>query len=125
MTDNLIQYKVKEKILSEKEINLEIANHLKTRAVKNACVEVEVVGKTAIKKLNLKFMKKNCPTDVLSFPLDKIPGEDQMLCKHIGTIVLCNDIIKLNAKKSGKSVREEFKFILKHGLDHLVGIHHN
>jgi len=125
MMINQIYFKVSNKILSESEIDKEVSKHFAGRKKKGQFVEVEIVGEKTIKSLNLKFMKKNCPTDVLSFPLPNIPGEKSVGPSHIGTIVLCNDIIKLNAKKRGRTEREEFIFILKHGLDHLLGIHHN
>ncbi len=125
MINFLVKSKISKPVLSIKEIGTEISKHLKSRKVKNAFVEVEIVGGRAMRVLNLHFMKKDYPTDVLSFPLVEIPGEICSKAKHIGTIVLCNDIIKSNAKKNARLERDEFIFVLKHGLDHLLGIHHN
>jgi len=108
--------------LNSHEIDEEIRKFLKNRG---GNIEVEVVKIDEMHKLNLRFMHRDCPTDVLSFPLDKIPGETNPDESIIGTIVLCNDIINLNAKKNGKSEREEFIFVLQHGINHLLGIHHN
>ena len=94
--------------------------HLKTRGVKDASIEVEVVGKDKMATLNKKYMKKDGPTDVLSFPLPKISTSDNL----IGTIVLCRDIIKLNSTISGVDFENEFDKNLTHGIDHLLGIHH-
>lgn len=125
----MVNFQIKSKIihpvLSDKEIGFEIAKHLRARNAQNSFVEIEIVGSAFMKKLNSRFMKKNYPTDVLSFPLDEIPGETSFQGKHIGTIILCNDIIKSNAKKNARLEREEFAFVLRHGLDHLLGIHHN
>ena len=111
-------------ILSEKEIITEILDHLKSRKAVSSYVEIEVIEDVKMKKLNSRFMRKNRPTDVLSFPLPDIPGEKQRKSKLIGTVVLCGDIIKQNAKENNKDERDEFKFVLRHGLDHLLGIHH-
>lgn len=125
MIKNLIKSKIKRLPLNKAEIDAEIISHLKGRKTTNTFVEVEIVGQGEMKRLNFRFMKKDYPTDVLSFPLTEIPGETSAGERHIGTIVLCNDIIKLNAKKSEKIERDEFILVLRHGLDHLLGIHHN
>ena len=111
--------------LAEGEIEKFANLHLATRKAKDVSAEIKIVGKKRIHALNLEFMKRDYPTDVLSFPLPKIPGEKENNLQHIGTIILCSDIIKLNAGEDGRSEREEFIFVLKHGLDHLLGIHHN
>ena len=95
--------------------------HLKKRGVADVSLEVEIVGKIKMSHLNKKFMKKVGPTDVLSFPLPKISTLDNF----IGTIVLCHDIIKSNSTKSGVSFESEFDNNLRHGIDHLLGIHHD
>ncbi len=95
-------------------------NHLKQRKAPSGIVEVEVVSKARIHEINKKFRKIDAPTDVLSFPGAEFPSKERLY----GTIFLSCDIIKLNAKESGKSVEDEFDFILCHGIDHLLGIHH-
>ena len=107
--------------LSTKEIEKSSREHLAKRGFNSCFFELEIIGKSKMQKLNKEFMGKDCPTDVLSFPLEPIPGETNNL---IGTIFVCNDIIKKAAKTKGISYKEEFLFIVNHGLDHLVGIHH-
>lgn len=87
----------------------------------DASLEIEVVETEKMSYLNKKFMKKDGPTDVLSFPLPKISTLDNF----IGTIVLCHDIIKSNSTKNGVSFESEFDNNLRHGIDHLLGIHHD
>ena len=89
---------------------------LKKRGKKNTHLEIEIVGKRKITGLNKKFLHRPGPTDILSFPL---PSE-----KLLGTIFLCSDIIKKNAREDGKTLEDEFEFILRHGIDHIVGVHH-
>lgn len=95
-------------------------DHFESRKAEPGIVEVELVNKSKIKEINNKFRKKDYPTDVLSFPTAQFPSEQKLY----GTILLCCDIIDLNAKESGKSFESEFDFILRHGIDHLLGIHH-
>lgn len=117
----LIKLRTKPLPVSEKEVELMAQDHLKERGESGSCFELEVIGAKRMRSLNSKFMRKNCPTDVLSFPLEKIPGEKSKL---IGTVFVCSDIIKKQAEKKNTSFKEEFMFIVRHGIDHLLGIHH-
>ncbi|MFH1855551.1 MAG: rRNA maturation RNase YbeY [bacterium] len=99
--------------------------HLKLRKAEEGTLEVELISKAKIQKINKKFRKINSPTDVLSFPVAEVPAPKQKpKTKLYGTIFLSCDIIKLNAEESDKLFIREFDFILAHGIDHLLGIHH-
>lgn len=123
MPKNVCYIKVRVKFLeiAKEEIEKEAREHLNKRGKGESFFELEVVGLKKIRTLNRQFMKKDQPTDVLSFPLQEIPGENTKL---IGTIFVCSDIIKEQAKEKNISFKEEFVFIVRHGIDHLVGIHH-
>ncbi len=96
--------------------------HLRSRKKVGGALEIDIVGSTKMRSLNKKFMGRDYATDVLSFPVADFPiGSD---CDFIGTVVLCNDIINMQAKKLNKTFEEEFLFYLSHGIDHLIGIHH-
>ena len=67
-----------------------------------------------MKSLNLKFRKKNKPTDVLSFESnDKI---------YIGDIAISYEIVNKRSKKSNFSI--EFDKMWIHGYFHLNGYDH-
>ncbi len=97
-----------------------VNDHMMDRGKDSASLEIEIIGKAKMQNLNKKFLHKNCPTDVLSFPLPIISSQDKIL----GTIFLCRDIIELNSEKYGVSFESEFEKMLRHGIDHLLGIHH-
>lgn len=94
--------------------------HLKSRNASPGIFEVELVSSRRIREINNKFRSLDKPTDVLSFPAAEFPAKEKLY----GTIFLSCDIIKSNAKNDGKTFQAEFDFILNHGLDHLLGIHH-
>jgi probable rRNA maturation factor len=76
---------------------------------------VTFVNEGKIKVLNRRWRKLNRPTDILSFPLnDFTPGADGVI--RLGDIVIC----KTQAQIKGHSI----EFLLKHGLLHLLGVHH-
>lgn len=120
---NLVKFKIRSKFyLGQEQIDSEINGWLKARGKIEATIELEVVGTRKITALNRKFMGHDYPTDVLSFPLDAIPGEKDKL---VGTVVICDDVLRRQAHKKGNSPEEEFVFLLRHGIDHLLGIHHD
>ena len=122
MTSHSLILRTKKRIPLTREDVFEIINsHLIKRGHPDSVIEVEVVGKTKISSLNQKYLSKHGPTDVLSFPLERVPGEKNNL---IGTIVLCSDIISSEAKTNGTTYSQEFGLKLTHGLDHLLGKHH-
>ena len=74
-------------------------------------------------------------TDVLSYPtMDGIRGEVLKADQHktdcdgknlfIGSIVLCNQKIKEQAKEYGHSEQRERTYLIVHGLMHLFGYDH-
>ena len=93
---------MKKKILSPQSTNKELV--------------IVFVSSTEIKKLNKQYLKKNRPTDILSFS----PLEDDSL----GELVLCVEKIKKQAKEHHLSYEEEMAYLLLHGLLHLLGYHH-
>jgi len=109
--------------ITDREILVCIEKHLKERNRPNAWIEVDIVGKKKMKSLNKVSLSHDYATDVLSFPVAAFPSAENY--DFIGTVVLCNDIIHRQAKILGKTFENEFLFCLRHGIDHLLGIHHN
>jgi len=121
MIDTVIIKTCKNCRITSDRISRTVKKYLKKKNMSDASLEIEVVGVNRMTSLNRKYMKKSGPTDVLSFPLPKISALDNFL----GTIVLCHDIIKSNSTKNGVSFKDKFDSNLKHGIDHLLGIHHD
>ena len=83
-------------------------------------IELLIVSKKKMKKLNFDYRGKNSATDVLSFPLDinncpKCP---------LGSIVVCYSFVKKYAKKYNHSKNDELILLFIHGLLHLIGYDH-
>jgi len=80
----------------------------------------------SILELNQTYRGKARPTDVLSFPvsgpmLTSLPGQAEVL----GDIVLSLDTAARQAKARGRPLLEEVRFLLAHGLLHLLGYDHD
>lgn len=73
------------------------------------------VSQKEIQKLNKKHRKLDKPTDVLSFPLGADMGPDGVV--RLGDIVIC--------KSQARRKKHSISFLIKHGMLHLLGIHHD
>ena len=109
---------------SEKFIVDAVTSRLDFRKASSALVEVEVIGLEKMTSINKKYRNIDAPTDVLSFPVAEFPAQSDQP-QMLGTIFLCSDIIKKNSREYGKTFEEEFDLMLKHGVDHLLGFHHD
>ena len=71
-----------------------------------------------MRQLNLRFRKKNKPTDVLSFPINVVKKK----IGYLGDIAISYDIVNKRSKKS--NFNYEFDKIWVHGYLHLLGYDH-
>ena len=85
---------------------------------KNHEFSVLLTNDKKMKYLNLKFRKKNKPTDVLSFPI-KIKEKKKL---YVGDIAISYEIIKKRSKKTNFFL--EFDKMWIHGYLHLIGYDH-
>ncbi len=81
-------------------------------------IELILTDSNEIKKLNRVYRNIDKPTDVLSFPLEKLPNSP------IGSIVINIDKIKQNSNEFSHSLDEEFTLLFLHGFLHLLGYDH-
>ena len=81
-------------------------------------IELILTTDEEIRELNKIHRNKDKATDVLSFPLENIPG------MPLGSIVISIDTAKKGAKEFGHSVEDEIKLLFIHGLLHLLGYDH-
>lgn len=92
-------------------------------------IEVDVVGDRKMHELNQKFRGIDSTTNVLSFALEEggkigfVAAPDNIL--RLGSIVISYPQAVEDAALEGTSVEEEIKFLVEHGTNHLLGIHHD
>jgi probable rRNA maturation factor len=84
----------------------------------NKDIELILTTDEEIQELNKTYRKLDKPTDVLSFPLEDMPG------MPLGSIVISLDTAKRNANELNHSIEEEIKLLFIHGLLHLLGYDH-
>ncbi len=81
-------------------------------------VELILTDDAEIRQLNATYRGIDKATDVLSFPLEEMPGAP------LGTIVISIDKVREKATELGHSQKEELQLLFIHGLLHLLGYDH-
>jgi probable rRNA maturation factor len=85
-------------------------------------VNVLVTNSLEMQSLNLRFLGKDKPTDVLSFPAP--PGERSKARRMAGEVAISADIARENAARLQHAVADEVKILVLHGILHLAGFDH-
>jgi len=86
----------------------------------DATIVIKLGDQEESKSLNLQYLKKDYPTDVLSFPFN----EDLPDGFYIGDIFICYPIAEIQAKENNVSLQEELFRLMVHGILHLLGYDH-
>lgn len=116
--------------VNRKKLRAAAKSVLDNNNIKHAQIDISVVGKRKIKKLNESELKHEGETDVLSFPqheknkLNDFPLPEG-IPPHLGDVVISFPEAVKTAKKYGKLVDDQICFYLQHGMMHLLGYHHD
>jgi probable rRNA maturation factor len=85
-------------------------------------VTLAFVGERAIRTLNRKFLKKDKPTDVLSFPLGEKGADGKF---YLGDIVIAVPVAFRQSRAKGHVLDRELRLLAIHGFLHLLGYDHS
>ena len=104
----------------------EVCSELK---VSDDAVAVQLIGDAAMARLNRRYRKKRGSTDVLSFPAQSANGSARgrrqpAEASHVGDIAISPAMAQRNARRDGRSLADELKILLLHGMIHLAGYDH-
>lgn len=78
-----------------------------------------------LRRLNRRFLGKDAPTDVLSFPASPGPGEADQARAFLGDIAISVERAARQARRYGHSLEEEICILMLHGVLHLLGMDHS
>jgi probable rRNA maturation factor len=81
--------------------------------------ECLITNDRELQRLNREFRGKDCPTDVLSFPMERAPG-----LPLLGSLAISAQRAAAQAGQFGHSLEEELQVLMLHGLLHLLGMDH-
>jgi len=104
-------------------------------------VSLLFIDEPAIAALNERFLGKEGPTDVLSFPIEdeidrsgRSPDEggtgpasiEAATGRHLllGDVVICPSVAAVNAVEHGVTFDDEIALLVVHGILHLLGMDH-
>lgn len=117
--------------VSRKLVTNAVQDFLAGKIESDADVTITFVGDRKIHHLNRTYRQKDYPTDVLSFPLNDpsqpspvpfVSPPDDIL--HLGDIVVSYPMAVKEAGEQEKLVDDMIIFLVLHGMNHLLGIHH-
>jgi probable rRNA maturation factor len=91
-----------------------------------AAVELLIVDEPTIRELNRTYRHSGSITDVLSFSTTETIKREQLSMQYqqLGNIVLCWPVVMRQAKEHSHSVLKEAELLIRHSVQHLIGIHH-
>jgi probable rRNA maturation factor len=99
-------------------------------------VTVCLVSDREMTNLNRRFRGKPGPTDVLSFPAQEAPAQRRngsnsgsldlrtSLPRHLGDVAIAPAVARRNARRIGRTLDDELRILILHGVLHLLGYDH-
>lgn len=99
-------------------------------------IEVNIVGDRKMHELNRRYRGIDATTDILSFALEDTSPVNLAHIPRVGFIASPDNWLRLgdivisypqaleDAATLGISLDEEIRDLVEHGVDHLLGIHH-
>lgn len=100
-------------------------------------IGVNIVGDRKMHEINKKYRGIDSTTNVLSFALEDPVSLNLKLIKGFGFIASPDQVLRLgdilisypqaveDARHDGVSVDEEIRYLVEHGMKHLLGMHHH
>jgi len=88
----------------------------------NPEVTLVFVNDKTIKELNKKFLNKDAPTDVLSFPVREMGADGKY---YLGDILISVQRALDQSAAQNHSLERELDILTIHGFLHLVGFEHS
>ncbi len=86
-------------------------------------IGIVFVDDREIRDLNEKYLKRDRPTNVISFPMAQGEFSEVNPCL-LGDVVISVETAVKEAHELGLSLEEELAFLLIHGILHLTGYDH-
>lgn len=115
---------------NRKKIKAAVVQALGGKTRRDTEVSVSIIGDRRMRELNRTYRKVDATTDVLSFPLNDpsdyhgafIESPDRVL--RLGDILVSFPQAVKEATEENKMVDDKIIELTLHGLNHLLGIHH-
>lgn len=89
--------------------------------IKTAEITLAFINNAPMKRLNEKYLKKNAPTDVLSFPLNEKGADGRF---YLGDIIISAPYAYKQSVSKQHGFERELEILTIHGFLHLLGFEH-
>mgnify|MGYP001576672587 CR=1 FL=1 len=126
----LIKNQQKSAKLDRRKISRDSKKILGRLGLDNAELSILLLDDLAMKDMNARYRGKDKPTDVLSFPQEELSAISYQLSAKKSKVFILGDIVinieaaKRQAPEHGLSFMEEMRWLLIHGILHLIGYDH-
>ena len=107
--------------VNEKKLRELLKNLINFYNLKNIEITLALVDNRTVKKLNKKFLKRDYPTDVLSFPINENTIEGTY---YLGDIIISVPQAFKQCFKLNHGLGREIEILTIHGFLHLIGYDH-
>jgi probable rRNA maturation factor len=87
----------------------------------NSGMSIAITDDEAVAALNREYRAVDAPTDVLSFPMDGMPGENP----YLGDLVIAFPYASAQAEREGHALSDSLALLVVHGTLHLLGYDHD
>jgi probable rRNA maturation factor len=124
MNETYIKFEKREfgKKIIQKDIKAWIEKIFIELKIKGKSCSILFADSDTIRELNHEYRNKNEITDVLSF--SQVEGIDFPERQFLGDIVICMQQASIQAKRLKHSLNSEIRFLILHGILHLLGYDH-
>ena len=93
--------------------------------IANREVTVCLVSDAEMARMNRAYRRKRGPTDVLSFPATATKrGTEREPQGFLGDIAIAPETARRYAQQNGRTLRDELRVLILHGVLHLLGHDH-
>lgn len=119
--------------VNRKVIRRAIAEVFRKENIENLDAEVSVLvcGSRKMKDLTSKYLGDDLDHEVLSFPQEEAkkskfasPGDSPQEVLRLGDVVVCWPKVLELAARDDMMVDDKLAFLVSHGVEHLLGKHH-
>ena len=98
---------------------------LETWQTKPKALDIYITDAVEGREINSEARGKDYATNILSYP-SEIPASviDMMPTILLGELIICHDVLMLEADEQNKSLAQHITHLLIHGILHLLGFDH-
>lgn len=91
----------------------------------DSALTVVITTDAEVAALNRQFRGLDAPTDVLSFPADAPPVEEEDEPPYLGDLIIAYPYASAQAAQEGHPLQDSLALLVVHGTLHLLGYDHD